>query len=64
MKIIFVRHGHPNYELNCLTELGHQQAAAVAQRLINEGIEEIYSSPYGRAIETAEHTAAALGLEI
>ena len=64
MKIIFVRHGHPNYELNCLTELGHQQAAAVAQRLINEGIEEIYCSPYGRAIETAEHTAAALGLEI
>ena len=23
MRIIFVRHGHPNYELDCLTPLGH-----------------------------------------
>ena len=30
MKIIFVRHGHPNYQLDCLTELGHPQAEAAA----------------------------------
>lgn len=64
MKIIFVRHGHPNYEKNCLTELGHLHAAAAAQRLKDDGIEEIYSSPYGRAVETAEHTAKVLGIEI
>jgi len=64
LKIIFVRHGHPNYEKNCLTELGHKHAAAAAERLKNDGIEEIYSSPYGRAVETAEHTARALGLEV
>jgi probable phosphoglycerate mutase len=64
MKIIFVRHGHPNYEKNCLTELGHLHAAAAAQRLKDEGIEEIYSSPYGRAVETAEHTAKLLGKDV
>lgn len=30
MKIYFVRHGEPNYQMNCLTELGHKQAAAAA----------------------------------
>ncbi len=43
MKILFIRHGHPNYEKNCLTELGHLHAAAVAQRLKNEEVEEIYA---------------------
>ena len=28
MRIIFVRHGHPNYRKDCLTELGHLQAKA------------------------------------
>ena len=31
MKIYFVRHGHPNYELDCLTPLGHRQAEAAAE---------------------------------
>ncbi len=64
MRIIFVRHGHPNYELDCLTELGHQHAAAAAERLKEEGIEKIFSSTCGRAYETAGYTARALGLEI
>ena len=33
MKIVFVRHGHPNYHEDCLTELGHLQAEAAARRL-------------------------------
>lgn len=64
MRIIFVRHGDPNYELNCLTPLGHKQAAAAALRLKDEGIEKIYSSSAGRAVETAEYTAKLLGLDI
>ena len=64
MKILFIRHGHPNYEKNCLTQLGHRHAAAAALRLKDEGIEEIYSSPFGRAVETAEHTAKVLGLDV
>ena len=33
MRILFVRHGHPNYEKDCLTDLGHLHAAAAAERL-------------------------------
>lgn len=64
MRIIFVRHGEPNYEKDCLTETGKKQAAAAAKRLQNEGISEIYASPMGRAMETAAYTAALLGLPI
>ena len=64
MRIVFVRHGHPNYEQDCLTELGHLQAQAAAQRIADEGISEIYSSTCGRALETAGHTADLLGLPI
>ena len=64
MRIIFVRHGEPNYEQDCLTETGRQQAAAAAERLAGEGITEIYSSPLGRAAETAAFTAARLGLPV
>ncbi len=54
MRIIIVRHGDPDYEKDCLTELGKKQAEAVAKRLMPEGIEEIYSSCLGRAKETAQ----------
>lgn len=64
MRIIFVRHGHPNYINDCLTELGHKHAAAAAERLKDEGISEIYSSTCGRAYETAEYTAKQYGLPI
>ena len=64
MFIVFVRHGHPNYKLDCLTELGHNQAAAAAERLADERIEKIYASPQGRAQQTAGHIAEKLGLSI
>lgn len=64
MKIYFVRHGHPSYELDRLTELGHKQAAAAAKRLYGCGIQHIYASTHGRAMETAQHTADLLGLDI
>ena len=64
MKIIFVRHGQPDYVNDCLTELGHKQAAAAAMRLADYGIERIYSSTNGRALQTAAHTADRIGQEI
>ena len=64
MRIIFIRHGHPNYEKDCLTELGRKHAAAVAERLKEEGISEIYSSTCGRAYETAGYVAEKYGLPI
>lgn len=62
MRIVFVRHGDPNYELDCLTPKGKLQAKAAAQRLLREGIEEAYSSIMGRAKETADAFSEASGL--
>ena len=64
MKIYFVRHGHPDYSKDVLTELGHKQAAAAANRLKSCAIERVFASTMGRAWQTAEHTAKQLGLEI
>ena len=64
MRIIFVRHGEPDYANDCLTEQGRIQAEACAQRLREEGIEEIYSSCLGRARETAEAASRVLGLPV
>ena len=64
MRIIFVRHGEPDYARDCLTEEGRKQAAAAAERLAGEGISEIYASPCGRAFETASSTASLLGLPV
>jgi len=64
MRIIFVRHGHPDYANDCLTALGHRHAEAASLRLLEEGIGEIFSSSCGRAAETAAHTADKLGLPV
>ncbi len=64
MNLLLVRHGHPNYQDDCLTPLGHEQAAKAAERLSGEGIDLIYASSCGRAYETAEHTARLIGKEI
>ena len=64
MRIIFIRHGEPDYERDCLTETGKRQAMAAAKRLERERIIEIYSSPMGRAAETAAFTAERLNLPV
>ena len=64
MRIVFVRHGDPDYKNDCLTEVGRRQAELVAERLRSEGIEEIWASTQGRAIETAEAASRVLGLPI
>ena len=63
MRIVLIRHGDPNYELDCLTELGHKQVKVAAQRLLKEGIEEIYCSPLGRARQTAQAFSDASGIK-
>lgn len=64
MRIVFVRHGEPDYANDCLTETGHTQAALAAERLKEEGIEEIWSSPLGRARMTADYASKALDLPV
>ena len=64
MFLYIIRHGEPDYTTDTLVPRGKLQAEAVALRLRDAGITKIYSSPMGRAIETAEPTARLLGLDI
>lgn len=53
MKIIFIRHGDPDYEHDSLTDVGKQQARALAEYLKDVPVDAVYSSPFGRAYLTA-----------
>lgn len=55
MKLLFIRHGEPNYELDCLTENGVIQAQRLRERLEKtEKIDAVYLSPMGRAQQTGK----------
>ena len=53
MKMYIIRHGEPDYATDRLTQRGWAQAEAVGKRLANAGIDRIFTSPMGRARETA-----------
>lgn len=63
MKLIIIRHGDPNYEIDGLTEKGKTEAELLAKRLAAENVKAIYCSTYGRAMRTAEFTLNKLGME-
>ena len=63
MLLYIIRHGDPIYETDSLTERGRAQAEAVAKRLAASGIDRVFSSPMGRARQTAEPTCRLLGLD-
>jgi len=62
MLLYIIRHGDPDYKHDCLTDLGKIQADAVAKRMKASKINKIFSSPLGRAVETAEPTCKLLGI--
>ncbi|MBQ2324922.1 MAG: histidine phosphatase family protein [Clostridia bacterium] len=64
MKIYFVRHGRPDYKTDTLTELGIKQAQAAAERLKDCNIQRVFASSKGRAMQTAQYTAEAFGLDV
>ena len=64
MLLYIVRHGIPDYTTDTLTEAGRAQAEAVVSRFTANGLDRVFSSPLGRARQTAEPTANALGLPI
>jgi len=73
MKLTLVRHGEmtgdpyitPESPVSgCLTENGVSQAQAAAAALRDEKFDAAYSSPYGRALQTAEIALAGRGLTI
>lgn len=72
MELLLIRHARPRRrELEegeiadpDLTEQGHAQADALAKWLAGEQVDALYSSPMRRAMQTAEHVALRLRLEI
>ncbi len=61
MKLLFVRHGDPDYRIDSLTEKGHREAEYLADRLVNVDAAAYYVSPLGRAKDTAAYTMKRLG---
>lgn len=56
MRIIFVRHGEPNYTNDTLTEKGWREARLLAERISRWNVTDFYCSPLGRAKDTASCT--------
>lgn len=56
MRLLFIRHGDPDYAVDSLTERGMKEAEALAEKLKEEDIDKIYCSPLGRAKKTCEFT--------
>lgn len=64
MLLYIIRHGHPDYTTDTLTERGWAQAESVGRRIASARIDRIFSSPMGRARQTAEPAARLLGLPV
>ena len=63
MRLYIIRHADPDYANNTITPQGHLEAKALAKRMQKEGIDRIYSSPLGRALDTMKYTAQILNIE-
>lgn len=61
MRILFIRHGDPDYEKDALTEKGKIEAKLLADRMIKEEVRDFYVSPLGRARETGSYTLQRMG---
>lgn len=64
MKIIFIRHGDPDYVNDTLTEKGIREAKLLAKRVAGwKDVTQFYCSPLGRAQKTASYSLEAVGRE-
>lgn len=54
MKLIFIRHGDPDYVNDTITERGKIEVAALTERVLKWDIDEVFLSPLGRAQATAK----------
>ncbi len=61
MKLLFIRHGDPDYANDTLTEKGRREAQLLANFIERLHIDDIYQSPLGRARATAEYSLDKLG---
>jgi len=64
VQVLLVRHGHPHYPTDSLTDMGHDEARRLAEALDAYPIDALYVSTMGRALQTAEYTASRRGLAL
>ena len=48
MRLIIVRHGDPDYDIDSLTEIGWEEAKLAAEKLSKMNIRDFFVSPLGR----------------
>jgi broad specificity phosphatase PhoE len=63
MKLIIIRHADPDYSIDSLTEKGWREAELLSERIIRMNVKEFYTSPLGRAKDTASVTLKKLKRE-
>ena len=63
MRILFIRHGDPDYVNDTLTEKGHREAALLAERAASLEMGDCFVSPLGRARHTAGYSLEKIGRE-
>lgn len=61
MKIIFIRHGDPDYINDTITESGKEESKLLKERIEKLGADEFYVSPLGRAMDTAKYALEGTG---
>lgn len=61
MKLIFIRHGDPDYANDTLTPKGRREAQLLVKRIAPLDVKQYYCSPLGRAKDTAEYTLKKAG---
>ncbi|MBR1423275.1 MAG: histidine phosphatase family protein [Ruminococcus sp.] len=64
MKLLVIRHGEPDYAKDCLTQNGIWQAERLAERLKSTDISAAYTSPMGRARQTAQIAMAGRSIPV
>lgn len=63
MKLIFIRHGDPDYSIDSLTEKGRREAELLAKKVKEINPDYVYSSPLGRAKLTCEYSQKECGFD-
>ncbi len=63
MEILIVRHCEPDYSIDSLTEKGWRESELLSERLAKLDIAEFYTSPQGRAKDSAKATLKKMNRE-
>lgn len=61
VRLLFIRHGDPDYEHDTLTEKGHREAALLGKLAPSLNLGQCFVSPLGRARHTAEYCLKSTG---